>query len=232
METYPTCNLLATYRLVEACRTVGDRTVHPDLDVVGLRRRGRRRRDRKPLQPISPYGVTKLAAEQLILAYVRDLRVPGRDPALLLHLRPAPAPRHGLPPVHRGAASTAATSRSSATAEQTRSSTFVSDAVDGDRGGASRRPRSGRSTTSVAASGSSCSRSSDHRRGARRRTGHPVRAQPSPGTSDTPARSRARPSERSATGRRSRRPTACAPRSPGSVGCALRRARGRFLRPG
>jgi nucleoside-diphosphate-sugar epimerase len=42
------------------------------------------------LQPLSPYGVTKLAAEQLAF------------PPVFHRLRPPPAPRHGLSPVSAG----------------------------------------------------------------------------------------------------------------------------------
>ena len=42
MEEYTACNLLGTYRLVEAAARRQDRAVHPDLDVVGLWHRGGR----------------------------------------------------------------------------------------------------------------------------------------------------------------------------------------------
>ena len=54
-------------------------------------------------QPVSPYGVTKLAAEQLCYLYHVELRRADRLAALLHRLRPAAAARHGLPPFLRAA---------------------------------------------------------------------------------------------------------------------------------
>ncbi len=71
VETYTSCNLLATHRLVEAVLAVGvPRLLHASTssvygsDAVGD--------ENAPTRPISPYGVTKLAAEHLILAYVQS----------------------------------------------------------------------------------------------------------------------------------------------------------------
>ena len=69
VELYTTCNLLATHRLIEAvlARRV-PRLLHASTssvygrDAVGD--------ETTPTRPISPYGVTKLAAEHLILANV------------------------------------------------------------------------------------------------------------------------------------------------------------------
>ena len=83
-------------------RRAAARAVRPRLELVGLRRRARRSRcarTRCP-QPISPYGVTKLAAEQLGYLYHVNHGVPARRDALLHGLRAAAASRHGVPPVH------------------------------------------------------------------------------------------------------------------------------------
>jgi nucleoside-diphosphate-sugar epimerase len=69
VELYTTCNLLATHRLIEAVlqRRV-PRLLHASTssvygrDAVGD--------EMTPARPISPYGVTKLAAEHLVLANV------------------------------------------------------------------------------------------------------------------------------------------------------------------
>ena len=69
-------------------------------------------------QPVSPYGVTKLAAEQLCYLYHVNYGVPTVVAALLHGLRPAPAARHGVPPVHPRRARSASRSRSTATASR------------------------------------------------------------------------------------------------------------------
>lgn len=75
-EEYNGCNLLAVQRLIEACRSAGVRrfvqvstsSVYGQ-DAVGD--------ERRPTRPVSPYGVTKLAAEQLIQAYVSEFGFPA-----------------------------------------------------------------------------------------------------------------------------------------------------------
>jgi nucleoside-diphosphate-sugar epimerase len=69
VELYTTCNLLATHRLIEAvlARRV-PRLLHASTSsVYGLDAVGD---ETTPTRPISPYGVTKLAAEHLVLANV------------------------------------------------------------------------------------------------------------------------------------------------------------------
>ena len=66
---YVTSNILATARLLEVCERSGVRriVVASSSSVYGTVRRASRESD--PTRPISPYGVTKLAAEQLCLAH-------------------------------------------------------------------------------------------------------------------------------------------------------------------
>jgi nucleoside-diphosphate-sugar epimerase len=59
--------------------------------------------EEQPTHPVSPYGMSKLAAERSC-SRTCTRRLPGRHPALLLHLRAPPATRHGLPHLHRGPA--------------------------------------------------------------------------------------------------------------------------------
>ena len=69
VELYTTCNLLATQRLIEAVLARGvPRLLHVSTSsVYGLDAVGD---ETTPTRPISPYGVTKLAAEHLVLANV------------------------------------------------------------------------------------------------------------------------------------------------------------------
>jgi UDP-glucuronate 4-epimerase len=72
---YQDCNLLGTQRLLEAARRARlSRLVHISTSsVYGLDATGD---ESTPVTPNSPYGVTKLAAEQLALAYHRTYDLP------------------------------------------------------------------------------------------------------------------------------------------------------------
>ena len=74
-ESYLSCNVLGTQRLVEAIRDVGvPHLVHASTSSV-YGRASSGDEDRVPA-PDSPYGVTKLAAEHLIQAYRRNFDLP------------------------------------------------------------------------------------------------------------------------------------------------------------
>lgn len=70
-EAYARANILGTHRLVEACEQVGvpRLVMASSASVYGPTSRPSREQDQ--LRPLSPYGVTKLAAEQLCLAHAR-----------------------------------------------------------------------------------------------------------------------------------------------------------------
>ena len=74
-EEYMTCNILATQRLVEAARTAGvGRFVHASTSSI-YGRDALGDEDSLP-RPISPYGATKLCAERLALAYQESYGLP------------------------------------------------------------------------------------------------------------------------------------------------------------
>lgn len=76
LELYSSCNLLATQRLLEAARKLPSlsRLVHVSTSsVYGRYACGD---ESMPTRPISPYGVTKLAAENLCKAYADAFSVP------------------------------------------------------------------------------------------------------------------------------------------------------------
>lgn len=74
-ELYASCNLLATQRLLEAVREAPVRHfLHISTSsVYGREADGP---EDRPLRPISPYGVTKLAAEHLCRAYAAHFGLP------------------------------------------------------------------------------------------------------------------------------------------------------------
>lgn len=129
METYTACNLLATYRLVEAARAAGvKRFIQISTSsVYGVDALGD---ESQPLQPVSPYGVTKLAAEQLVQAYVQTFGFPA---SILRYFsiygprqRPDMAYHKFIEALIDGQDLTVF-----GDGRQSRSSTFVSDAVEG-----------------------------------------------------------------------------------------------------
>jgi nucleoside-diphosphate-sugar epimerase len=128
-EAYLDCNVLAVARLLDACRDVGVRRfLHASTSsVYGLEAVGD---ETMPLRPISPYGVTKLAAEHLIQAHVATFGFPAvivryfsiygpRQRPDMAYNRFIEAMLDGRPITLYG------------DGEQTRSNTFISDAVDG-----------------------------------------------------------------------------------------------------
>jgi UDP-glucuronate 4-epimerase len=128
-DLYASCNLMAVERLIEAAIAAGvDRFVQISTSsVYGLDAVGD---ETTPTRPVSPYGVTKLAAEHLVLAHVasRGLR------AVILRYfsvygprqRPDMAYRHFIDAVWRGDEITVYGDGS-----QTRSNTYVTDCVRG-----------------------------------------------------------------------------------------------------
>jgi UDP-glucuronate 4-epimerase len=129
VEAYLDCNVLGVARLLEVCRAVGVRRfLHASTSsVYGLEAVGD---ESMPLRPISPYGVTKLAAEHLIQAHVATFAVPAvivryfsifgprQRPDMAYH-RFIEAMLDGRPITLFG------------DGEQTRSNTFITDAVAG-----------------------------------------------------------------------------------------------------
>jgi nucleoside-diphosphate-sugar epimerase len=76
LELYTSCNILATNRLVEATERAGVRrfVLASTSSVYGREASGD---EEQPLNASSPYGITKLAAEKLVLAHVASRGFPG-----------------------------------------------------------------------------------------------------------------------------------------------------------
>ncbi|MCJ7710942.1 MAG: NAD-dependent epimerase/dehydratase family protein [Chloroflexi bacterium] len=127
LELYASCNLLATGRLLDAVRSTGiRRLVHVSTSsVYGTEAVGN---EGLPLRPISPYGVTKLAAEHLVSAHAAAF---GIDTVVLRYFsiygprqRPDMAYHRFIEAMLDGR-----TIDVYGDGEQSRSNTFVGDAV-------------------------------------------------------------------------------------------------------
>ncbi|OUC08062.1 nucleotide sugar epimerase, partial [Litorilinea aerophila] len=70
-DTYMSCNILATQRLLDAARQEGiEHFIH--ISTSSVYGRFATGDEESPLAPISPYGITKLAAEHLCQAYAEN----------------------------------------------------------------------------------------------------------------------------------------------------------------
>jgi nucleoside-diphosphate-sugar epimerase len=123
------CNLLGTQRLLEAARTANVRRfVHISTSsVYGLEAVGD---ETRPTRPISPYGVTKLAAEYLVLAFAETFGLP----ATILRYFSIFGPRQRPDMAYHIFTEALLDGRQIVVfgdGEQTRSNTFVTDAVAG-----------------------------------------------------------------------------------------------------
>jgi UDP-glucuronate 4-epimerase len=142
-EHYNRQNVLATQRLLDACtRKPPRRLVYASSSSIYGEMPGHPVREDEPARPISPYGVTKLAAEHLVMAYHRSHGIPAVSLRYFTvygpRQRPDMAFHRFLRAIHTGGEITLYGDGS-----QTRDVTYVGDVVKANLA-AMRRGRPGR----------------------------------------------------------------------------------------
>ena len=129
LELYTSCNILATNRLIESVRRtgVGRLVIASTSSVYGLEAVGD---EDHALEPSSPYGITKLAAEKLVLAHVALHGLP----ATIIRYFSIYGPRQRPDMAYHKFIEAMLDGRTITVygdGEQTRSNTFIDDAVSG-----------------------------------------------------------------------------------------------------
>jgi len=131
-EVYTSNNLMATQRLLEACKGLGIKrfiyasssSVYGDSEELPLR-------ELSSLKPVSPYGVTKLAGEYLCYSYYKNFGIPVISLRYFTVYGPRQRPDMAF---HRFIKSILNGEEIEiyGDGEQTRDFTFISDAVEGN----------------------------------------------------------------------------------------------------
>jgi len=128
LKLYSSCNILATQNLLEAARSCSvPQFIHVSTSsVYGKNATGT---EMSPTTPFSPYGITKLAAENLCHAYAENFRVP----ITILRYFSVYGPRQRPDMAYNiliCALAGQQTFKMFGTGEQTRSNTYVADCVE------------------------------------------------------------------------------------------------------
>ena len=129
-QTYTDNNILATQRLLEACRATKGlkRVVYASSSSVYGNAESYPTHEEMLPQPVSPYGVTKLAAEHLMCLYASEFKVPTVSLRYFTVFGPRQRPDMAF---HRFARAALQGERIEVygTGEQSRDFTFVTDIV-------------------------------------------------------------------------------------------------------
>ena len=212
-EEYMSCNILATQRLLEAARHAKPQAF-VQVSTSSVYGRSSSCAEDAPPQPISPYGATKLCAENLAFSYHAELGLPVVVVRYFSVYGPRQRPDMGytifVEKVLRGEQITIF-----GDGEQTRGNTYVEDAVDATIR-AALEGRRGRRTTSVVASHARRTGSWKPSSGWPASASRSCMARPARVSSATPWPSPTRPAPSLAGPQRPPWRTACGRRSPGS----------------
>ena len=130
-ETYARNNITATYRLIEAVKGSSSLRGFVNISTSSVYGAVATGSEESEPKPTSYYGVTKLAAEQLVLAYARDQGFPACSLRLFSVYGPRERPDKLYPKLIRGLLEDKPVPLFEGCEQHRRSYTYVSDIVDG-----------------------------------------------------------------------------------------------------
>jgi UDP-glucuronate 4-epimerase len=130
-DTYVRNNMTATYKLLEAARKVKDLKCFVYLSTSSVYGAHATDSEETPPKPTSYYGVTKLAAEQLVLAYHREKKLPACSLRLFSVYGPRERPEKLYPKLIDCILEGKGFPLYSGSEAHRRSFTYVDDIVDG-----------------------------------------------------------------------------------------------------
>lgn len=130
-ETYARNNITATYRLIEAVRQLPSLRGFIYLSTSSVYGRIATGSETSEPKPTSYYGVTKLAAEQLILAHTRDQGFPACSLRLFSVYGPRERPDKLYPKLICGLLKDKPVPLFEGSEHHRRSYTYISDIIDG-----------------------------------------------------------------------------------------------------
>jgi nucleoside-diphosphate-sugar epimerase len=130
-ETYLRNNLTATYRLLEASKRLPSLKCLVNISTSSVYGKHATDSEDTPPKPTSYYGVTKLAAEQLALAYQRERRLPVCSLRLFSVYGPRERPEKLYPQLIRSIMEDRPFTLYEGSEAHSRSYTFIADIVSG-----------------------------------------------------------------------------------------------------
>ena len=130
-EKYVRNNMTATYRLIEAVRGTRSLKFFVNVSTSSVYGRDAIDTEETPPEPTSYYGVTKLAAEQLVLSYNRELGFPACSLRLFSVYGPRERPEKLYPLLIRSILEGTEFGLFEGSENHKRSFTYVDDVIDG-----------------------------------------------------------------------------------------------------
>lgn len=130
-EDYVRNNITATHRLLETCKHLPSLQCLVNVSTSSVYGKHATDSEETPPKPTSYYGVTKLAAEQLVLAYQREQQLPVCSLRLFSVYGPRERPEKLYPRLIQSILEETPFPQYEGSENHSRSYTFVADIVDG-----------------------------------------------------------------------------------------------------